>query len=73
MPSCRFHLYVTADQLLEYYRGHASQVIVTAENGQRVSFPAVELRQFATPDGVEGYFELRFTAENKLVGLTRID
>jgi len=53
-----FHLRITADQYLDYYRGTARHVIARCTTGQNVQFPASLLQQFVTKDGISGTFAL---------------
>ncbi|MDB6022895.1 MAG: hypothetical protein JWQ04_2752 [Pedosphaera sp.] len=53
-----FHLRITAEQYLDYYRGTARHVIVRCTTGQNVQFPASLLQQFVTTDGIMGAFAL---------------
>lgn len=68
----RFHLEIREDELLRFYRGEASSVHVTAEDGRRVRFPAEALRPYVERDGVRGVFLLRFDARGRLLGLDRL-
>ncbi len=72
MHTVRFWLFISPDELLRYYRGQARTVTVTAEDGQRVQFPASALRPFVTKDGISGRFSLRFDHNNRLAGLVRL-
>jgi hypothetical protein len=58
MKRFEFHLRLTADQYLDYYRGTARHVIVRSASGENVQFPASLLQQFVTPDGILGDFAL---------------
>ena len=69
----RFHLNLTRQQALRYYQGHAHSVLVRAENGQRVQFPAEHIRPYVEVDGVHGYFRIRFDDSNKLIGIDKIN
>lgn len=69
----RFRLALRADEYLAYYRGSAREVVVRAEDGRRVRFPANVLQPFVTHDGVHGRFELQFDAQHKLLGLQRLE
>lgn len=69
--SLSFSISLTRDQALRYYQGHARFVIVRADNGQRVQFPAEHLRPFIGSDGVHGRFSIEFDSNNKLIGLKR--
>lgn len=68
----RFRMAISADEALKYYKGSARTVIVTAETGQRVQFPAEQIRPFIDSQGVHGYFSIQFDGNNKLIGLKRI-
>lgn len=69
----RFRLDIDAEDYLAYYRGSAREVLVRAEDGRRVRFPASALQPFVTRDGVHGRFELRFDAGHRLLGLQRLE
>ena len=68
----RFRLAISADDYLAYYQGAARAVVVQAEDGRTLRFPADSLRPFVTRLGIHGLFEIRFDARNKLQGLRRI-
>lgn len=68
----RFRLDISADDYLAYYQGVARDVVVRAEDGRRVQFPAGALQPFITHQGIHGRFELCFDANHKLVGLQRL-
>ena len=72
MRELRFRLQLSRDEALLYYQGLVSTVMVSAENGQTLSFPAQHLRPFVDAAGVHGYFSIRFDQNNKLIGLQRI-
>jgi hypothetical protein len=68
----RFSLRLSRDQAMQYYQGTARFVIVTAENGQRLQFPAEHIRPFIDHNGVNGIFQIEFDSNNKLLGLKRV-
>jgi len=70
--SVRFRLALTPEQFLAYYQGTARNVVVRAEDGRRIQFPAEHLRGQVTAEGVHGLFELRFDGHHKLLDLRRI-
>lgn len=72
VKTVRFRLNISRDEALRYYHGTARSVIVRAENGQRLQFPAEHIRQFIDRLGVNGVFSIEFDANNKLLGLKRI-
>ncbi len=72
MHTVRFRLTLSAEQLMRYYRGTADQVVVRAEDGRRIQFPAVWLRPYVEADGARGRFEMQFGDDHRLIRLRRI-
>jgi len=68
-----FHLHISADQYLDYYRGTAQHVVVRATSGQTVQFPAALLQRFITTEGVHGNFVLVCDEQHKGPSLQRVD
>lgn len=68
----RFRLAITADKYLAYYQQRAKDVVVRAEDGRQVRFPASSLRKFLRHQGIYGLFEMQFDGNHKLIGLQRI-
>jgi Protein of unknown function (DUF2835) len=66
-----FHLRISAEQYLDYYRGAARHVIARSVTGQNVQFPASLLQRFVTPEGIEGDFVLSCDDHHKCVDLQR--
>lgn len=69
----RFRLAIPAEQIERYYQGVGKAVLVTAENGQRVRFPANQLQPFIQRQGVYGYFSLIFNADHKFMALKKLN
>jgi hypothetical protein len=67
-----FHLRITSEQYLDYYRGTAKSVVVRAVSGQTVQFPASLLQRFVSPDGIHGDFVLVCDDNHKCIGLQRV-
>ena len=72
MRKLRFKLAISSDDYLRYYQGQARQVAVITDNGNRLQFPAENLRPFVLQDGVHGWFELEFDWDNKFIALRKI-
>jgi hypothetical protein len=72
MREYHFRLAIPAEEYLAYYSGAAKQVVTTLANGQRLQFPADNLRSFVTHEGVYGEFVMRVDAQNKLQGIERV-
>jgi hypothetical protein len=68
----RFKLNISREEAMRYYQGSARNVIVHAENGQRLQFPAEHIRQFIDHLGVNGVFAISFSDDNRLLGLERL-
>ena len=65
----QFSLRISALEMQRYHSGQARTVVVIAENGQRLQFPAELLRGFVSQDGVQGWFEIEYDDAGKLLGL----
>ncbi|HJV48454.1 MAG TPA: DUF2835 family protein [Holophagaceae bacterium] len=53
-----FHLSISPERYLEYYRGTVKQVVVRSTHGVTVQFPASLLVPFVLASGIQGRFEL---------------
>jgi hypothetical protein len=69
----RFYLDIPKQEYLRNYSGSAHSVLVQAEDGRTVRFPAVNLRKFVTAEGVRGRFEMSLDGNNSLVALRRLE
>ena len=67
-----FHLRISSEQYLNYYRGVAKSVVVRATSGETVQFPASLLQRYVSPDGIHGDFVLVCDDQHKCTGLHRI-
>ena len=72
MNRFEFHLRITADQYLDYYRGTVRHVIVRCATGENVQFPASLLQQFVAQDGIHGDFALTCDENNRNPCLQRV-
>ena len=71
--SCiRFNIDIANEVYLSYYSGEAQSISVETDDGQRVEFLAMHLREFVSHSGVQGYFELCFDAQNRFQSIRRI-
>ena len=73
MEEIRFSLNISSQRYLSYYQGVARKVVVNAQDGRRIQFPAEHLRPFVTHDGIHGEFALQFDEHNRFQGLKRVD
>jgi hypothetical protein len=64
-------LRISAVAYQRMYSGEASHVLAEDLQGRRVRFPASALRPFVTRIGVNGVFELRVDAANRLIDIRR--
>lgn len=68
----RFHLSISAEQYLAYYRGEVRQVVVRAYDGRNLRFPANILQPYLTHEGIEGDFVLEYDEGNKFKGIRKV-
>jgi len=71
MNRYEFHLRITPEQYLEYYRGTVKHVIVRCTSGETVQFPASLLQKFVMQEGIHGEFILECDDHQKCIGLRR--
>ena len=67
-----FSLNISSQDYIRFYQGRARNVIVFLQDGRKLQFPASNLRQFVTPEGVKGRFVLITDANNKIVKIKRL-
>ncbi len=67
----RFKLSLSAEKYLKVYQGVAKNVTVLADDGRRIAFPAQNIKQFLTHEGIYGHFKMEITADNKFIAITR--
>jgi hypothetical protein len=72
MKRFEFHLRISAESYLDYYRGTIRQVVVRCPDGMTVQFPASLLQPFVTPAGIQGDFVLTCDDSNKGAVLKRL-
>ena len=72
MQGLFFSIDLSAEKYLHYYRGSAKNIIVRAEDGRRIQFPASALQPFVKKDGVHGRFCLIFDNQNKLQKIEQV-
>ena len=55
MAFVTFSLSISNEKYLQYYKGSAKAVVVTADDGRKIQFPASKLQRFVKHDGIR-YF-----------------
>ena len=68
----RFHLDLSYDQYLGVYQGRAKNVVTKADDGRRIIFPAGNIQRFLSKTGIQGYFEMELTTQNKFIGIKKL-
>ncbi len=68
----RFALSLSYDQYQKVYQGMVKNVSVVADDGRRIAFPAGRIQSFLTRQGINGYFEIELTPENKVVSIKKL-
>jgi hypothetical protein len=72
MPTITVTLRMSLRRFQAYYEGTAKSVVVRADDGRVVQFPARVLRPFVTHSGIQGTFELTVTARHQFVSIRRL-
>jgi hypothetical protein len=71
MPSIRFSLSISADEIQKYYRGAACNIVTTSYDGRNVQFPANLALPYVTHSGIQGAFCLKYHNNGKAIALTK--
>jgi hypothetical protein len=71
MKRYEFHLSISPEQYLAYYRGTAQQVLVRSPEGLIIQFPASLLKPFVTSGGIAGDFVLTCDEQHRSANLQR--
>jgi len=71
MKQFQFHLSISTERYLDYYRGTAREVVARCSDGLTISFPASLLKAFVLPTGIHGDFVLTCDDQNKGAVLKR--
>lgn len=71
MKQFEFHLSISEQQYLHYYRGAIRQIMVRSTRGATIQFPAALLTKFVTSSGVHGHFVLTCDDDFKGSEVTR--
>jgi hypothetical protein len=72
MKRFEFHLSISPEDYLAYYRGTAHQVVARCANGLVIQFPASLLKPFVTAAGIHGDFVLNCDENFRAADLRRL-
>ncbi len=67
-----FDIRLSAAEMMRYYRGQASLVVIRDRSGKVLHLHPRYLRPHLGPEGVVGSFELRLSEQGQFVELVRI-
>ena len=54
------------------YQHHIAFIVVTSTTGKRIRLPKHNIRQFISPSGLHGHYELIIDQNNKIVSIKSI-
>ena len=69
----RFHLNLSYEQYLAFYQGVTKTIMVKADDGRNISFPGSNIQRYLTKTGIQGYFEMELTTQNKFIGIKKLE
>ena len=72
MQKMRFTLDISPEKFQRYYEGSARFVHVLTDDGRTLGFPLTAIQKYVTHTGIQGYFEIVFDDQFKLVELKKI-
>jgi len=67
-----FYLDLSYEKFLNVYKGHADAVVARATDGRTIQFPANCIKQFLTPNGIQGFFLIEFDNNNKFQSIKKL-
>ncbi|MDN3516251.1 DUF2835 family protein [Aquisalimonas lutea] len=67
-----FRLDISREEMLLYYAGQGSRVVVRSRDGLWIQLPAGRLRTFVNHDGVHGLFRLYYDESGRIEYLQKI-
>jgi len=73
MQRYEFHLQISPEKFLDYYRGRARMVMARCSTGQNVQFPASLLQKHVSSEGIQGRFALTCDENHKCIALERLE
>ncbi|MFO7857884.1 MAG: DUF2835 family protein [Ectothiorhodospiraceae bacterium] len=73
MPVADFRVAISRDEMLSYYAGFGTRVVVRSDQGALIQLPASRFRAFVNHDGVHGRFRLYYDSEGRFQALHRMD
>ena len=65
-------LNISYDDFAAVYRGSAKHVFAQTMEGKSIRFPADILRPYLTRDGIHGAFQVKFDANHKFTGISKL-
>ncbi len=70
--SIQFSIKLSYDKYIAFYKGYAQSVLVRANDGRKIQFPAEILKPYLTREGINGHFIIHFDDRNKYQSLQKI-
>jgi hypothetical protein len=72
MPEIIVDIVISAQDILQYYKGTIANVSAIALDGRRVQFPVNLLRSFMTYAGVNGRFSITYNENGKFQKISKL-
>ena len=73
MPEIIVELNISAQEILQYYQGIATNVSAVSIDGKKVQFPVNLLRPFMTYSGISGRFIIKYNEKGKFQEIVELD
>ena len=71
MRKFRFTVALSAQKTRAIYAGQARFILVETDQGLKLQLPAANFREYVTADGIQGRFDVKIDANNKILALDR--
>ncbi len=68
-----FSIWLNREQILDYYQGFVTDVVVQATDGTKIQLPLKHFRPYIQHSGIHGHFRLIMTKNGQLERLEKIN
>ncbi len=72
MRTYEFDMDLSAAKTRSIYEGQACYILVESDQGLKLQLPAANFRDYVTADGIQGRFNVKIDASNKIIELRKL-
>ncbi len=72
MRNYEFDMALSALKTRSIYEGHVGYILVESDQGLKLRLPAANFREYVTADEIQGRFNVKIDAKNKIIELRKL-